>query len=142
MLQLAGAAAYRRDRPWWRPNWSPPRSGPVAIGPTRATHSHCAGGESLHSVLQQPPWLRPYPSPAREPRQPPGGGRSCPAFRALPRAHADSVAVVDYQLDNAQRAWVAEVRQFLGENVTAALRAEMAEHPATRSTRFRSRRNE
>ena len=28
----------------------------------------------------------------------------------------------------AQRAWVAEVRQFLAENVTPALRAEMAEH--------------
>ena len=49
------------------------------------------------------------------------------AFRSLPRADADSVAVVDFQLDDAQRAWVAEVRQFLGENVTAALRAEMAE---------------
>ena len=64
------------------------------------------------------------------------------AFRSLPRADADNVAVVDFQLDDAQRAWVADVRQFLWENVTAALRAEMAEHPATRSTRFRSRRNE
>ena len=64
------------------------------------------------------------------------------AFRSLPRADADNVAVVDFQLDDAQRAWVAEVRQFLGEYITAALRAEMAEHPATRSTRFRSRRNE
>ena len=64
------------------------------------------------------------------------------AFRSLPRADADSVAVVDFQLDDAQRAWVAEARQLPGENVTAALRAEMAEHPATRSTRFRSRRNE
>ena len=61
------------------------------------------------------------------------------AFRSLPRADADNVAVVDFQLDDAQRAWVAEVGQFLGKNVTAALRAE---HPATRSTRFRSRRNE
>ena len=60
MLQLAGAAACQRDRPWWRPNWSPPRSGPVATGPTRATHSHFAGGESPHSVLQRPPRLRPY----------------------------------------------------------------------------------
>jgi hypothetical protein len=57
-------------------------------------------------------------------------------------ADADNVAVVDFQLDDAQRAWVAVVRQFLGENVTAALRAEMADNPATRSTRFRSRRNE
>ena len=64
------------------------------------------------------------------------------AFRSLPRADADNVAVVDFQLDDAQRVWVAEVRQSLGEYVTAALRAEMAEHQATRSTRFRSRRNE
>jgi 3-oxocholest-4-en-26-oyl-CoA dehydrogenase alpha subunit len=35
---------------------------------------------------------------------------------------------VDFELDDEQRAWVAEVRQFLDENVTAALRAEMAEH--------------
>ena len=35
---------------------------------------------------------------------------------------------MDFELDDAQRAWVAEVRQFLDENVTAALRAEMAEH--------------
>jgi len=40
----------------------------------------------------------------------------------------DSVACVDFELDDEQRAWVAEVRQFLDENVTAALRAEMAEH--------------
>jgi len=51
------------------------------------------------------------------------------AFRSLPRADADNVAVVDFQLDDAQRAWVAEARQLPGENVTAALRAEMAEHP-------------
>jgi acyl-CoA dehydrogenase len=35
---------------------------------------------------------------------------------------------VDFELDDEQRAWVAEVRQFLEENVTPALRAEMAEH--------------
>ena len=35
---------------------------------------------------------------------------------------------MDFELDDAQRAWVAEVRQFLAENVTPALRAEMAEH--------------
>jgi alkylation response protein AidB-like acyl-CoA dehydrogenase len=35
---------------------------------------------------------------------------------------------VDFELDDEQRAWVAEVRQFLAENVTAALKAEMAEH--------------
>jgi alkylation response protein AidB-like acyl-CoA dehydrogenase len=35
---------------------------------------------------------------------------------------------VDFELDEAQRAWVAEVQQFLRENVTDALRAEMAEH--------------
>ena len=34
---------------------------------------------------------------------------------------------MDFELDDAQRAWVAEVRQFL-ENVTPVLRAEMAEH--------------
>jgi 3-oxocholest-4-en-26-oyl-CoA dehydrogenase alpha subunit len=35
---------------------------------------------------------------------------------------------VDFELDEEQRAWVAEVRQFLTENVTPALRAEIAEH--------------
>ncbi|MGZ5390642.1 MAG: acyl-CoA dehydrogenase family protein [Mycobacterium sp.] len=35
---------------------------------------------------------------------------------------------MDFELDDEQRAWVAEVRRFLDENVTAALRAEMAEH--------------
>lgn len=35
---------------------------------------------------------------------------------------------MDFELDDEQRAWVDEVRQFLDENVTAALRAEMAEH--------------
>ncbi|WP_027331667.1 acyl-CoA dehydrogenase family protein [Mycolicibacterium tusciae] len=35
---------------------------------------------------------------------------------------------MDFELDDEQRAWMAEVRQFLDENVTAALRAEMAEH--------------
>src|SRR6195952_1578113 len=39
-----------------------------------------------------------------------------------------TVAVVDFELDDEQRAWLAEVRQFLRDNVTAALRAEMAEH--------------
>jgi 3-oxocholest-4-en-26-oyl-CoA dehydrogenase alpha subunit len=35
---------------------------------------------------------------------------------------------VDFELDDEQRAWVAEVRQFLAQNVTPALKAEMAEH--------------
>ncbi len=35
---------------------------------------------------------------------------------------------MDFELDDDQRAWVAEVRQFLRENVTPALQAEMAEH--------------
>ncbi|MCT7658368.1 acyl-CoA dehydrogenase family protein [Mycobacterium deserti] len=35
---------------------------------------------------------------------------------------------MDFELDDEQRAWVAEVRQFLTANVTPALRAEMAEH--------------
>jgi 3-oxocholest-4-en-26-oyl-CoA dehydrogenase alpha subunit len=35
---------------------------------------------------------------------------------------------VDFELDDEQRAWLAEVRQFLQDNVTPALRAEMAEH--------------
>ena len=35
---------------------------------------------------------------------------------------------MDFERDDAQRAWVAEVRQFLQENVTPALKAEMAEH--------------
>jgi alkylation response protein AidB-like acyl-CoA dehydrogenase len=40
----------------------------------------------------------------------------------------DTVANVDFELNDEQRAWVAEVRQFLRENVTGELRAEMAEH--------------
>jgi len=35
---------------------------------------------------------------------------------------------VDFELDDEQRAWLAEVRQFLQDNVTPALQAEMAEH--------------
>jgi 3-oxocholest-4-en-26-oyl-CoA dehydrogenase alpha subunit len=35
---------------------------------------------------------------------------------------------VDFELDDEQRAWLAEVRRFLQDNVTSALRAEMAEH--------------
>jgi len=35
---------------------------------------------------------------------------------------------VDFELDAGQRAWLAEVRAFLEDNVTAALRAELAEH--------------
>jgi alkylation response protein AidB-like acyl-CoA dehydrogenase len=35
---------------------------------------------------------------------------------------------VEFELDDDQRVWVAEVRQFLRENVTPALKAEMAEH--------------
>jgi alkylation response protein AidB-like acyl-CoA dehydrogenase len=35
---------------------------------------------------------------------------------------------VDFELDDEQRAWLAEVRRFLQDNVTPALRAEMAEH--------------
>jgi len=36
--------------------------------------------------------------------------------------------MVDFELDAAQDAWVAEVRAFLTENVTPALRSELAEH--------------
>ena len=35
---------------------------------------------------------------------------------------------MDFELDDEQRAWLAEVRRFLEDNVTLALRAEMAEH--------------
>ncbi len=35
---------------------------------------------------------------------------------------------MDFDLDAEQRAWLAEVRDFLRENVTDALRAEIAEH--------------
>jgi 3-oxocholest-4-en-26-oyl-CoA dehydrogenase alpha subunit len=35
---------------------------------------------------------------------------------------------VDFELDDEQRAWLGEVRRFLQDNVTPALRAEMAEH--------------
>jgi 3-oxocholest-4-en-26-oyl-CoA dehydrogenase alpha subunit len=35
---------------------------------------------------------------------------------------------VDFELDDEQRAWLAEVRRFLEDNVTPALRAEMVEH--------------
>ena len=36
--------------------------------------------------------------------------------------------MVDFELDAAQTAWLAEVRAFLTENVTPALRSELAEH--------------
>ncbi|MDT5023543.1 MAG: hypothetical protein QOI33_4067 [Mycobacterium sp.] len=36
--------------------------------------------------------------------------------------------MVDFQLDAAQTAWLAEVRAFLTENVTPALRSELSEH--------------
>ena len=35
---------------------------------------------------------------------------------------------MDFELDDEQRAWLAEVRRFLQDNVTPALRAEMAQH--------------
>lgn len=35
---------------------------------------------------------------------------------------------MDFELDDEQRAWLFEVRQFLEDNVTPALRAELAEH--------------
>jgi 3-oxocholest-4-en-26-oyl-CoA dehydrogenase alpha subunit len=35
---------------------------------------------------------------------------------------------VDFELNDEQRAWLAEVRRFLQDNVTPALRAEMAQH--------------
>lgn len=35
---------------------------------------------------------------------------------------------MDFELDAGQRAWLAEVREFLHENVTPALRAELAAH--------------
>src|ERR1700753_56514 len=35
---------------------------------------------------------------------------------------------MDFELDVRQRAWLAEVREFLDDNVTAELRAELAEH--------------
>ena len=35
--------------------------------------------------------------------------------------------MVDFELDAAQDAWLAEVRAFLTENVTPALRSELAE---------------
>ena len=35
---------------------------------------------------------------------------------------------MDFDLDADQLAWLAEVREFLRENVTDALRAEIAEH--------------
>jgi alkylation response protein AidB-like acyl-CoA dehydrogenase len=38
------------------------------------------------------------------------------------------VGNVDFELDPAQRAWVAEVREFLQQNVTGELRAEIVEH--------------
>ncbi len=36
--------------------------------------------------------------------------------------------MVDFALDAAQNAWLAEVRDFLRRNVTAGLRCEPAEH--------------
>ena len=48
---------------------------------------------------------------------------------------------MDFELDAAQRAWLTEVREFLSENVTRELRAELAEHdlefPNGEVTRFR-----
>ena len=48
---------------------------------------------------------------------------------------------MDFELDAGQRAWLDEVREFLHENVTAALRAELAEHdleiPGGEVARFR-----
>jgi 3-oxocholest-4-en-26-oyl-CoA dehydrogenase alpha subunit len=48
---------------------------------------------------------------------------------------------VDFELDEVQRAWLCEVREFLHENVTPALRAEMAEYdlefPGGEVARFR-----
>ncbi|WP_322860270.1 acyl-CoA dehydrogenase family protein [Mycobacterium europaeum] len=48
---------------------------------------------------------------------------------------------MDFELDAGQRAWLAEVREFLHENVTAELRAELAEHdlefPGGEVARFR-----
>ncbi|OCB30915.1 acyl-CoA dehydrogenase [Mycobacterium malmoense] len=48
---------------------------------------------------------------------------------------------MDFELDAGQRAWLAEVRDFLHHNVTAELRAELAEHdlelPGGEVARFR-----
>jgi len=48
---------------------------------------------------------------------------------------------MDFELDAGQRAWLDEVREFLNENVTAALRAELAQHdlefPGGEVVRFR-----
>ncbi len=58
----------------------------------------------------------------------PACARNVHSFGPLSRQLVDSVAYVDFELDGEQRAWVADVRKFLTENVTPALRAEMAEH--------------
>jgi 3-oxocholest-4-en-26-oyl-CoA dehydrogenase alpha subunit len=48
---------------------------------------------------------------------------------------------MDFELDAGQRAWLDEVREFLRDNVTAALRVELAEHdlefPGGEVARFR-----
>src|SRR6201996_5635193 len=48
---------------------------------------------------------------------------------------------MDFELDVGQRAWLTEVREFLHDNVTAELRAELAEHdlelPGGEVARFR-----
>jgi alkylation response protein AidB-like acyl-CoA dehydrogenase len=48
---------------------------------------------------------------------------------------------MDFELDAEQRAWLAEVREFLQQNVTAELRAELAQHdlefPGGEVARFR-----
>jgi len=48
---------------------------------------------------------------------------------------------MDFEFDAEQRAWLAEVREFLQDNVTAELRAELAEHdlefPGGEVARFR-----
>lgn len=35
---------------------------------------------------------------------------------------------MDFELDAGQRAWLAEIREFLRDNVTEELRAELAQH--------------
>src|SRR4051812_25687712 len=88
---------------------------PTATGPTSRTRFPFGCNR-----IRTPPEARP-----RFARLP---AWSATRFRPLSRQLVDSVACVDFELDDEQRVWVAEVRQFLAENVTAALKAEMAEH--------------
>src|ERR1700693_5560264 len=54
--------------------------------------------------------------------------RSAIALRSRCLMKGLGAAGMDFALDAGQRAWLAEVREFLHDNVTAELQAELARH--------------